>query len=258
MFCNRSGSFGLTDLLGMYSAFCSLVFWSAGPCKSSFSGQSYINTDIMSPVIRPILSVCSRLLIVNIINVYIQCISAHYVLIPQSSRNTFLRKQWLSWTPASQYRNKLIQIHMPETAQSNSIFYSSVCQQTPLHFDFVPRSEFAKLCCWYVPNKPTRLFRWTCKILILYPDFCLNTFPVFLPVSSTLASTLWQSHPGVVKVSYGGSQRCLTAGLRAAACPTLRSITPLKTGRSLRTLSQPTSSLKALTRPEDGKLHISV
>lgn len=72
-------------------------------------------------------------------------------------------------------------------------------------------------------------------------------------LSSCPASTIWQSHHGVESASCGGSARSSTAGLRAAACLTPRPITRLKTGKTLRTLFQPTSLLKELTRPEDGK-----
>lgn len=58
----------------------------------------------------------------------------------------------------------------------------------------------------------------------------------------------------MVKGSYEECLKCLTAGLKVAACLTHRSITLLKTSGSLRILSQQTSLLKALTRPEDGKL----
>lgn len=85
---------------------------------------------------------------------------------------------------------------------------------------------------------------------------CLHNctrFPHFLYT----ALTIWPSHHGAVRACSGGSQRCLTAGSRVAACLTPSLTTPSKTERSLKTLSPQTSSLKALTRRGDGKLGVN-
>lgn len=96
-----------------------------------------------------------------------------------------------------------------------------------------------------------RTFRRLCFLLAIKLQvlLCLTRFCL-------LALTIWPSLPAVGRDCCVASLKCLTVGLRVAACPMLKFITHLKIRRSLKMHFLQTSLLKALIKPEDGMFFV--